>query len=86
MHPKAPRESDDLEPTDDLVMTGDGAEPRVGPKPTMTADGAVIDPDEPEDRVMTGDGAERRDGPRPEMTADGVKSAGSDDDDEKRDR
>lgn len=73
MH-KAPRESDDLEPTDDRVMTGDGAAPREGPKPTMTADGAVIEPEGPADRVMTGDGAERRDGPRPEMTADGVKS------------
>ena len=47
MHPQAPRESDDLEPTDDRVMTGDGAEPRDGPKPTMTADGAVIEPDGP---------------------------------------
>jgi hypothetical protein len=80
MHPQAPSESDDLEPTDDRVMTGDGAEPRDGPRPTMTADGAVIDPDEPEDRVMTGDGAELRDGLRPEMTADGVKNARDDDD------
>ena len=80
MHPQAPREGDDPESTDDRVMTGDGAERRDGPRPTMTADGAVIDPDEPEDRVMTGDGAERRDGARPEMTADGVKTARTDDD------
>ena len=82
MHPQAPRESDDLEPTDDRVMTGDGAEPRDGPRPTMTGDGAIVEPDGHEDRVMTGDGAEPRDGPRPEMTADGVKEAASGEDDE----
>jgi hypothetical protein len=73
MSPQEPPQADDRESAEDRVMTGDGAEPRDGPRPTMTGDGAIIEEDGPEDRVMTGDGAEPRDGPRPEMTADGVK-------------
>lgn len=82
MSPQEPRPTDDRKSTDDRVMTGDGAESRGGPRPTMTGDGAVVEPESPEDRVMTGDGAERRDGPRPGMTADGVKGAGSDEDED----
>lgn len=81
MAPQEPRPTDDRESSDDRVMTGDGAEPRGGPRPTMTGDGAVIEPDSPEDRVMTGDGAERRDGPRPGMTADGARTTAPDGDD-----
>ncbi len=81
MDPQAPDERDATDHADDRVMTGDGAERRDGPRPTMTGDGAIVEEDGPEDRVMTGDGAEPRDGPRPEMTADGVKTARSDEDD-----
>jgi hypothetical protein len=80
MHPDPPRESDELEPTDETVMTGDGAAPRDEPRPTMTADGARAENDGADDMVMTGDGAEPRNAPRPQMTADGVKATRPDDD------
>ncbi len=69
MHPQEPRDRDE---NDDRVMTGDGAVRRDGPKPTMTADGAVVGDESPDELVMTGDGVEPRVGRRPEMTADGV--------------
>jgi hypothetical protein len=81
MHPARLREHDDIDPTsDDRVMTGDGAEPRDGPRPRMTGDGAVIGTESPDDMVMTGDGAEPREGPRPQMTGDGVRTGRAEDD------
>jgi hypothetical protein len=83
MHPRGPRENDDIDPkTAERVMTGDGAEPRGGPRPTMTGDGAVTAPESPDDMVMTGDGAEPREGPRPTMTGDGVQTGEPDDEDD----
>ena len=57
MDSQTPHEGDE---PDDRVMTGDGAADREGPKPTMTAQGAVVDDESPDDMVMTGDGAEPR--------------------------
>ena len=70
MHPKT---ADERHDPADLVMTGDGAARRDGPKPTMTAQGAVIEDESPDDMVMTGDGAEPRTGAKPRMTADGAE-------------
>ena len=67
--------------SDDLVMTGDGAARRGGPKPTMTAQGAVVEEECPDDMVMTGDGAEPRKGAKPRMTADGAEVEATDEDD-----
>jgi hypothetical protein len=78
MHPQTAGERHD---PDDLVMTGDGAARREGPKPTMTAQGAVIENESPEDMVMTGDGAEPRKGAKPRMTADGAEVEPTDEDD-----
>ena len=61
-------------------MTGDGAVRRDGPKPTMTAQGAVIGDDGPVELVMTGDGIEPREGPKPRMMADGAEVAPAEDD------
>jgi hypothetical protein len=69
MDSQTPHQGDE---PDDRVMTGDGAAEREGPKPTMTADGAVVEDESPDDMVMTGDGAEPRRGSKPRMTADGV--------------
>jgi hypothetical protein len=74
------RDTDVTEHPGDMVMDGDGVVTRDAPRPTMTADGAVVEPESPDDMVMTGDGAARRDGPRPEMTADGAKAAVSEED------
>jgi hypothetical protein len=73
--------NDERHEADDLVMTGDGAARRDGPKPTMTAQGAVVEEESPDDMVMTGDGAEPRKGAKPRMTADGAEVAPADEDD-----
>lgn len=70
MHPKT---ADERHDPDDRVMTGDGSARREGPKPTMTAQGALIEEESPDDMVMTGDGAEPRTGAKPRMTADGAE-------------
>ena len=76
MDSQTPHEADEA---DDRVMTGDGSADRKGPKPAMTAQGAVVGDDDPEDMVMTGDGAEPRRAPKPRMTAGGAVVDDADD-------
>jgi hypothetical protein len=67
-----------------VVMTGDGAAEDGGPRPIMTADGAVQPEAETPKPIITAQGAIHpvADGPEPIMTAQGAGMPVADDGDE----